>query len=311
RPPYPRPPYLRAAGRRSRGSDVVNHSTATGATMTYEIRVAGHLDDHWATWLDTLSLVRHADGTTVLTGSLADQAQLHGLLARIRDLGAPLLFVSTVDSPRPARRPVQPAPVLTARVCTERLTLRPASEDDADATWEYRRLPSVGEWLAQLPTDLTSYRSTFVEPERLATTVVVERLGHVVGDLMIRVEDAWAQAEVTADAKGAQAELGWALDPARSGQGYATEAVRGLVTYAFTDLRLHRVVASCFLANDRSWRLMERLGMRREGHAFGESLHRSGQWLDTVTYAVRATEWPPVLDRSLATRPGSRARAAS
>jgi RimJ/RimL family protein N-acetyltransferase len=289
----------------------VNQPTVTGAAPTYEVRVAGHLDDHWATWLDDLSLVRHADGTTVLTGALADQPQLHGLLARIRDLGAPLLSVSTVDSPGPAARPVQAAPVLPTRLCTEQLTLRPATKHDADATWEYRRVPSVGEWLTQLPTDLTSYRSTFVEPARLAATVVVERRGHVVGDLMIRVEDAWAQAEVTADAKGAQAELGWALDPAHSGHGYATEAVRALVTHGFTDLHLHRVVASCFLANDRSWRLMERLGMRREGHAVGESLHRSGQWLDTVTYAVRATEWLPVLDRSLPTCPGSRARAAS
>jgi RimJ/RimL family protein N-acetyltransferase len=289
----------------------VNHPTAAGATPTYEVRVAGHLDDHWATWLDDLSLVRHADGTTVLTGALADQPQLHGLLARIRDLGAPLLSVSTVDTPGPAAPQVLAAPVLTARLRTERLTLRPATEDDADPTWEYRRLPSVGEWLTQLPTDLTSYRSTFAERERLATTVVVERLGHVLGDLMIRVEDAWAQAEVTTDAKGAQAELGWALDPAHSGHGYATEAVRALVTYGFTDLGLHRVVASCFLANERSWRLMERLGMRREGHAVGESLHRSGQWLDTVTYAVRDTEWPSVLGPSLVTCPGSRARAAS
>jgi RimJ/RimL family protein N-acetyltransferase len=52
------------------------------------------------------------------------------------------------------------------------------------------------------------------------------------------------------------------------------------------------VVANCFLANDTSARLMERVGMRREGHAVAESLHRSGQWLDTLTYAVLADEWP-------------------
>ena len=66
-----------------------------GATVTYEIRVAGHLDDHWAVTLGDLDLVRHDDGTTSLTGPVLDQAQLHGLLARVRDLGVPLLTLRT------------------------------------------------------------------------------------------------------------------------------------------------------------------------------------------------------------------------
>ena len=185
------------------------------------------------------------------------------------------------------------APVVPHRLRTERLTLRPATADDADATWAYRRLPSVAQWLTELPTDATAYRSTFTDPARLAATVMVERDGHVIGDFMLRLEDAWAQAEVAPDAKQAQAELGWVLDPTHIGQGYATEAGRALLTYCFADLGLHRVVANCFLANDKSWRLMERLGMRREGHAVNESLHRSGHWLDTVTYAVLASEWRP------------------
>jgi RimJ/RimL family protein N-acetyltransferase len=51
------------------------------------------------------------------------------------------------------------------------------------------------------------------------------------------------------------------------------------------------VVANCFLDNNTSWHLMERVGMRRETHAVSESLHRSGEWLDTVGYAVLAHEW--------------------
>ena len=66
-------------------------TTRPHPTAPYEVRVAGHLDDHWATWLDDLTLVRRDDGTTVLTGPVADQSQLHGLLARIRDLGVTLL----------------------------------------------------------------------------------------------------------------------------------------------------------------------------------------------------------------------------
>ena len=70
----------------------------TGAA-TYEIRVAGHIDDHWAATLGDLTLVRLDDGTTSLTGPLVDQAQLHGVLTRIRDLGVPLLMVRTFDEP--------------------------------------------------------------------------------------------------------------------------------------------------------------------------------------------------------------------
>ena len=94
---------------------------------------------------------------------------------------------------------------------------------------------------------------------------------------MLRVEDAWAQTEVADLARGAQAELGWVLDPAHTGHGYATEAVRGLLAHCFETLGVRRVVANCFLANDTSSRLMERVGMRREGHAVAESLHRSGR----------------------------------
>ena len=173
----------------------------------------------------------------------------------------------------------------------QRVTLRTATADDADTTWKYRRLDSVGEWLTEVPTDLEAYRATFADSARLATTVVVELNGDLIGDVMLRVEDAWAQTEIAGQARGRQAELGWVLDPAYTGHGYATEAVRGLLEYCFNGLGVRRVVANCFLADDTSWRLMERVGMRREVHAVRESLHRSGQWLDTVGYALLTEDW--------------------
>lgn len=72
-------------------------SSGAGSTAAYEIRVAGHLDDHWSPTLGNLTLVRLHDGTTSLTGPLVDQSQLHGVLARIRDLGVPLLTLRTPD----------------------------------------------------------------------------------------------------------------------------------------------------------------------------------------------------------------------
>jgi RimJ/RimL family protein N-acetyltransferase len=268
-------------------------TTATAPT-TYELRVAGHLDDHWSAILGDLALSRCDDGTTTLSGQVVDQAQLHGILTRVRDLGAPLLGLRTVDDDGGADAASGQAarPALTQAVRTDRLKLRPATGDDADATWKYRRLASVGEWLTEVPVDLEAYRETFADPDRLANTVIVDLDGHVIGDFMLRIEDAWAQAEVADQAKATQAELGWVLDPAYTGHGYATEAVRGLLDHCFGTLGVRRVVANCFLANDTSSRLMERVGMRREGHAVAESLHRSGRWLDTVTYAVLAHEWP-------------------
>ncbi|RYP84181.1 N-acetyltransferase [Nocardioides guangzhouensis] len=222
---------------------------------------------------------------------MTDQAQLHGVLARLRDLGVTLLSLRAATDPDDGRAHGSAvAPVLPRPVRTDRLVLRPATPGDADATFAYRRLESVGQWLTELPTDLASYRATFVDPTRLAATVVVERDGRTVGDLMLRVEDAWAQQEVADRATGRQAELGWVLDPACTGHGYATEAVRALLRVSFHDLGVRRVVATCFLDNVASWRLMERVGMRREAHAVRESLHRSGRWLDTVTYALLAED---------------------
>jgi hypothetical protein len=63
----------------------------------YRIRVAGHLDQHWSPWLGDLSVNHHGDGTTSLVGVVADQAQLHGLLAKVRDLGVTLLSVQAID----------------------------------------------------------------------------------------------------------------------------------------------------------------------------------------------------------------------
>jgi hypothetical protein len=72
----------------------------------YEIRLDGRLDRRWSAWLDGLDLTHDQDGTTVLHGHVVDQAALHGLLARLRDIGLPLISVTRVDPDRvqdPAR----------------------------------------------------------------------------------------------------------------------------------------------------------------------------------------------------------------
>ena len=67
----------------------------------YEIRVKGHLDTRWGAWFDGLTLTHGSDGTTTIHGPVADQAALHGLLQKIRDLGMPLISVNHVDPGHP------------------------------------------------------------------------------------------------------------------------------------------------------------------------------------------------------------------
>jgi hypothetical protein len=66
----------------------------------YEIRLTGHLDERWAAWFDGLTVNHERDGTTVISGQVVDQAALHGLLQRVRDLGLPLISVNRVEPDR-------------------------------------------------------------------------------------------------------------------------------------------------------------------------------------------------------------------
>jgi hypothetical protein len=61
------------------------------------MRVVGHLDDRWSTWFGEFAIACEDDGTCTLTGPVADQAQLHGILTRLRDIGATLLSLRTID----------------------------------------------------------------------------------------------------------------------------------------------------------------------------------------------------------------------
>ena len=74
----------------------------------YEIRLRGRLDSRWAAWFDGLSLSNESDGTTIIGGPVADQAALHGLLQKVRDLGLPLVSVTQVEPGQPECSPARP-----------------------------------------------------------------------------------------------------------------------------------------------------------------------------------------------------------
>ncbi len=174
---------------------------------------------------------------------------------------------------------------------TERLTLRPSTPADADATWAYRSDPAVAEWTTRLPTDRVTYEEWYSSPEWLETRVIIELDGELIGELHVEVGDAWTQEEVAEQGAGTEVELGWVLAPEHHGHGYAAEAVSAALGLCFEQLRVRRVTAECFADNEASWRLMERVGMRRESHTIKDSLHRDRGWLDSYLYAILAEEW--------------------
>jgi RimJ/RimL family protein N-acetyltransferase len=112
--------------------------------------------------------------------------------------------------------------------------------------------------------------------------VVLRSTGELVGDCAARPH--------TDDPR--QGEIGFTIAPEHQGHGYATEAARCLLGYLFGARGKHRVTACCDARNAASARVLERLGMRREGH-LRESTWAKGEWTDDLLYAMLDREWQP------------------
>jgi hypothetical protein len=78
-------------------SDKINPKADPGQPTVYQIRIKGHLGSRWTGWFEGLTITLEEDGDTLLTGPVVDQAALHGLLRKARDLGMPLVSVSPVE----------------------------------------------------------------------------------------------------------------------------------------------------------------------------------------------------------------------
>jgi RimJ/RimL family protein N-acetyltransferase len=130
-------------------------------------------------------------------------------------------------------------------------------------------------WEAQRDIDLST------DPEWFSLVVELRAEGKIIGQVGIGV---------IKTGEHRQGTIGWLLGRKYQGQGFATEAARALLGFGFDQLGLHRISARTGRDNERSWLLMERLGMRREAH-FRESHTVNGEWRDEFIYAVLAEEW--------------------
>jgi RimJ/RimL family protein N-acetyltransferase len=172
---------------------------------------------------------------------------------------------------------------------TDRLLLRDFEETDWPALHTFESLPEVARYHSFEPRTEAESRayvagaaaSATDDPRRtydLAVVLVAEQ--RLIGRVGLGLGDPTA----------ADGVLSYTLHPAYGGQGYATEAARAVIDLGFRELRLHRIWAECDPANAPSWRLLERLGLRREGH-LRENLWFKGAWADSLIYAVLDREW--------------------
>jgi RimJ/RimL family protein N-acetyltransferase len=184
-----------------------------------------------------------------------------------------------------------------AELTSARLVLRRFRPEDLEGFVAYRSDPEVARyqsWEAPYP---HAKARAFLEElagmdpdtpgEWFQFAVALRRTGVLVGDCaaMVRADDR------------RQAEIGFSLARAQQGRGYGTEAVRRLLDYLLIERGKHRVVASCDARNTRSAALLERVGMRHEGHLI-ESTWSKDEWTSDLLYAVLRREWPGTSSRA-------------
>jgi RimJ/RimL family protein N-acetyltransferase len=181
---------------------------------------------------------------------------------------------------------------------TERLRLRPYEHGDMDAFVAMHSHPDVSRylyWGVRSREELEDVLAGKIERARL------ERPGDGV-DVAVFIKGSGAFAgsvSLQVDSEHHQGELGFIIDPAQHGNGYATEAARALLRVAFEELRLHRVYGRLDARNRASARVLERLGMRREAHLV-ENEHVKGEWTDELIYALLDREWAALRSRTAA-----------
>lgn len=172
---------------------------------------------------------------------------------------------------------------------TPRLHLREFVEEDWPAVLAYQQDPRYLRYYAWESRDeqgVREFLKMFLNNQKLESrhkfqlAVTLRETGQLIGNCGIRMDDPDTRV----------GDIGYEFAPEHWGQGYATEAAREIVRFGFDELGLHRIWAWCIADNVGSWRVMEKLGMRCEGH-LRENEFFKGRWWDTLMYAILEEEW--------------------
>ncbi|MBW8185038.1 GNAT family N-acetyltransferase [Shewanella nanhaiensis] len=170
---------------------------------------------------------------------------------------------------------------------TERIICRQFESGDLQAFADYRALPEVAKYQSWTEYSYQDALTLFDEMQGaefgslghwFQLAILTKDSKQMLGDLAVHFID------------GEQIEIGFTFAPDFQGQGYASEAVIGLLTYLFSNLKPHRVIATTDCENLPSWLLLERVGFRREAH-FIENVFFKGAWGSEFQYAMLASEW--------------------
>ena len=174
---------------------------------------------------------------------------------------------------------------------TARLSLRPLGQEDLEAMFAIRSRPDVARYLyweprsrEEVADSIATSRSTLEDEGQALRLAVVRRdLGFVIGDVLLGWESR----------QHMQGEIGFIIHPDHQGKGFATEAAREMLKLGFQGLGLHRIVGRCEDRNAASAAVMERLGMRREGHFIANEWIK-GEWQGGFVYAMLSEEWDAI-----------------
>jgi RimJ/RimL family protein N-acetyltransferase len=165
-----------------------------------------------------------------------------------------------------------------------RLSIRPFRAEDAQTLADYRSDPDVARyqgWTTPFPVEAAA--RTIAEMTDPAEPgwfqYAIDRDGTVLGDIGVNTHENLMQAD-----------LGYTLATAHQGCGYATEAVQRMLRHLFLDRGLHRVSAECDARNERSAKLLARLGFRQEGHRVQHSWVK-GEWTDDLLFGLLASDF--------------------
>jgi RimJ/RimL family protein N-acetyltransferase len=173
---------------------------------------------------------------------------------------------------------------------TERLLLRPFSEDDYEALLAMHSRPDVARYLYWEPRGPAEARRALEERLEMAE---VQKEGDGLNLAVVRRDSGAMIGEVNLvwqSEEHRQGELGFLIHPDHGGQGFATEATEVMLGLGFEGLGLHRIFGSAEARNAPSARLMERLGMRLEAHLI-ENEFVKGEWQSELDYAILDREW--------------------
>ncbi|HYH86131.1 MAG TPA: GNAT family protein [Pyrinomonadaceae bacterium] len=172
---------------------------------------------------------------------------------------------------------------------TARLTLRQFACDDLASFHAYRNDPDIARYQSWSDFSEQEARDFIAAQKALRPgvpgnwfqfAVELKMTGALIGDCALKIDGQEPR----------QAEIGFTLAREHQGRGYASEAVSRVLDYAFRDLCVHRVVAITDCENAPSVALLERIGMRREGH-FKQNVWFKGKWGDEYLYAILRDEW--------------------